>query len=259
MIHPTAIISDKSKLHETVSVGPYAIVKGAVTIDEGTTIGSHAIVGHDQVEATIGKNNIICDHAFVGGAPQDLSYKGEVSKLIIGDSNTFREFCTINTGTLKDKNTTIIGNHCLLMAYVHLGHDCVLGDRVIIANASNLAGHVKMGNNIMVGGVCNFSQFIRVGDGCYVTGESAVNKDVLPYTIAQGKYAVSRATNKIGLERSGVSSDDRSNIHKAIRILLSKDRTLEESVEKVKVDCRHSKYIENLLNFIASSEKGLAR
>ncbi len=259
MIHPTAIISEKAKLHPSVKVGPYAVIKGSVVIGEGTRVGSHAIVGHENIEAIIGKNNIICDHSFLGGAPQDLSYKGEVSKLIVGDGNTFREFCTINTGTLKQDNTTTIGNNCLLMAYVHIGHDCILGDRVIVANTTNFAGHVKVGNNVTIGGACNFSQFVSVGDGSYITGESAVNKNILPYVIAQGKYAVCRATNKIGLERSGISSEDRDNIHKAIRTLLNKERTLEESIEKVKNDCRQDKYVKNILNFIASSDKGLAR
>ena len=208
MIHKSAYVSEKAKLHETVKVGPGAVVLGEVDIDAGTVLGANAIIGHENANIKIGKDNKIFPHAFVGGEPQDLTYNQEVSNLIIGNKNTFREFSTVNTGTKKENNTTAIGNECLLMAYVHIGHDSEISNNVVVANTTNFAGHVKIGNHVTIGGACNFSQFIRVGDGCYVTGESAVNKDVIPYTIAQGKYALSRATNKICLLYTSPSPRD---------------------------------------------------
>ncbi|MCB0357579.1 MAG: acyl-ACP--UDP-N-acetylglucosamine O-acyltransferase, partial [Bdellovibrionales bacterium] len=258
MIHPTAIISNHCEIANNVEIGPYVVIRGSVKIDEGTKIGPCAMIGCDTGVVEIGKNNDIGPHSYIGGPPQDVSYKGEHTKLTIGNNNIIREFVSINIGTHKQDGITIIGNHCMLMAYVHIAHDCALGDRVIIANTTNFAGHVVVHDDVKIGGACNFSQFIRLGQHAYIAGDATVNKDILPFTIAQGKYALSRATNRIGLERAGFSKDEIDNIHKAIRSLLMGGRTLEEAIEKIESECEKDKNISYLLNFISSSEKGLA-
>lgn len=258
-IHPTAVVSPKAELAPDVDIGPYVVINGKVQIGPGTKIESHAVVGHDRGEVYIGKNNHIFSSAMVGGPPQDLSYKGETTRLEMGDHNIVREFVTINNGTVKGGGLTRIGNHCLFMAYVHIAHDCQLSDHVVIANTSNFAGHVMVEDHVRIGGVCSFNQFITVGRFAYIAGESAVNKDVLPFTMVQGNYAVSRATNKIGLERAGFDKDEIENIHRAIRALLMGNRTIDEALELISQECSPSPNIEHLVNFVRRSERGIAR
>ncbi|MCB0391247.1 MAG: acyl-ACP--UDP-N-acetylglucosamine O-acyltransferase [Bdellovibrionales bacterium] len=259
MIHSTAIISKYCEIANDVEIGPYAVIQGKVKIDSGTKIGANAMVGCDSGIVEIGKNNQIGPHSYIGGPPQDISYKGETTKLKIGDNNIFREFVTVNIGTTKQDGVTIIGNNCMFMAYVHIAHDCNIGDRVIIANTTNFAGHVIVHDDVKIGGACNFSQFTRLGKHAYIAGDATINKDILPYTMAQGKYALSRATNRIGLERAGYSKDEINNIHKAIRALLMGGRTLDEALQKINQDCEIDNHIQYLLDFVNSSEKGLAR
>lgn len=260
-IHPTAILSKQAEIAQDVEIGPYSIVKGNVRIGSGTRIESHVVIGNEYGTTVIGKSNHILPGAMVGGPPQDLSYKGEPTRLEIGDGNTIREFVTINTGTPKGGGITRIGNNCLFMAYVHVAHDCHLGNSVVIANTTNFAGHVTVEDNVRIGGSCSFNQFITLGRFAYIAGESAVNKDVLPFTMVQGigDYAVSRATNKIGLERSGVNKEEVDNIHRAIRALLMGNRTIEEGLEMIQRDCQPSPNIEHLVRFVKKSERGIAR
>lgn len=259
MIHPTAILSKNCEIASDVEIGPYAVLMGRVKIDSRSKVGASAIVGSEYGIVEIGKNNFIGPHSYIGGPPQDISYKGDATRLVIGHNNIFREFVTVNIGTHKQEGVTKIGNHCMLMAYVHIAHDCVLGDRVVIANTTNFAGHVIVHDDVKIGGACNFSQFIRLGHHAYIAGDATVNKDILPFTIAQGKYALSRATNRIGLERAGFSESEIQNIHKAIRSLIMGNRTLEEAIAKIESECQQDKHIEYLLNFLRTSEKGLAR
>ncbi len=258
-IHPSAIISKSAELASDVSVGPFTVIQGRVKVDSGTQIESHCVIGNEHGVTRIGKKNHILSGAMVGGIPQDLTYKNEPTELTIGDGNTIREFVTINTGTKKGGGLTMIGNSCLLMAYVHIAHDCQIGNNVVIANTTNFAGHVIVEDNVRIGGVCSFNQFITVGRFAYIGGESAVNKDILPFTIAQGNYAVSRATNKIGLERSGFTKESVENIHRAIRFLLMGNRTIEEALELIEKECQASAEIDHLVQFVRKSERGIAR
>lgn len=257
-IHPTALVSDNAKLHESVTVGPYAVIKGKVDLDEGCQVHAHAVVGSEAGQVTAGKNNLFHSMSAVGGAPQDLKYAGEETRLVLGDSNVFREFTTVNIGTPEGGGKTEIGNNCLFMAYVHVAHDCIIGNHVIVANSSNFAGHVIVEDYVGVGGVCQFNQFIKIGKASYIAGDSAVNKDVLPYTIAQGKYAVSRATNKIKLERLGFEKPEIENIHKAVRFLTKGNRSVEEGLDMIKSECVDSESIQHFVNFVRSSERGIA-
>lgn len=259
MIHPTAVIAKTVELDKDVEIGPFAVIEGAVQIGRGTQIKSHAVIGSTYGRVKIGEGNKIFSGAVVGGPPQDLKYKSEPTELRIGDNNTIREFATLNLGTPGGGGVTTIGSGNLLMAYVHVAHDCHLGSNIVIANTTNFAGHVTVEDNVRIGGVCSFNQFVRVGRHAYIAGESAVNKDILPFSMAQGNHAVSRATNKIGLERSGFTPTEIENIHRAIRTVLMGNRTIEEALETIRNDCEDSEHIRHFTEFIRSSERGIAR
>lgn len=258
-VHPTAILDKRVELGEGVSVGPYAVLKGRVFVGAGSKIDSHTVIGSEHGVVKLGKNNMISPGAMVGGPPQDLKFKGEETHLEIGDGNMIREFVTINCGTVTGTGVTKIGSNNLLMAYVHVAHDCNLGSNIAIANTTNFAGHVTVEDNVRIGGVCSFNQFITIGKYSFIAGDSAVNKDVMPFTIAQGKYAVSRASNSIGLERAGFSKEEVDNIYKAIRIVTKGNRTIDESLEDIAKECVPSENIKYLVNFIQKSERGIAR
>ncbi len=258
LIHSTAIVSDQAKIAENVRIGPYAVISGEVTIGEGTIVDHHASIGCEEGITIIGKNNRFLPSCVVGAVPQDLSYNNEKTKLIIGDDNTIREFATLNIGTVKDKGVTSIGNKNLLMAYSHIAHDCVIGSNNVIANSTQFAGHIHVSDHVVIAGGCLINQFTKVGRGAYITGDSSVNKDVPPFTIVQGKYAVMRACNKVGLERSGMAKSEVDNIYKAVRILIKGKNTLEDSIAKIKLECELTDNINYFIEFIESSERGLA-
>lgn len=258
-IHAQAIVDPRAELHPSVSVGPFAVIKGKVTLDEGCVVESHAVLGSEHGVMTVGKNNHFYSGAIVGGPPQDLKFKGETTRLEIGDGNMFREFVTVNVGTVTGTGVTIIGSHNLLMAYVHIAHDCRIGNYNAIANASNFAGHVTVEDHVRVGGICSFNQFIRIGKYSFIAGDSAVNKDVLPFTMAQGKYAVSRALNSIGLERAGYSKDEILNLKRAVRLVLKGDRTVEEALKEIESQCESNESLKYFVDFLKSSERGVAR
>ena len=255
-IHPTAIVHPKAQLGEDVEIGAFAMVGEHVVLGKGTRLLHHAAVeGH----TTIGEGNEIGSFCVIGGKPQDLKYKNEPTGLEIGDNNSIREFCTINIGTATGTGMTRIGSNCLFMAYVHVAHDCQLGSHIAVANTSNFAGHVTVEDYVRVGGVCSFNQFITIGKYAFIAGDSAVNKDVMPFTIAQGKYAVSRAANVVLLERSGFSKDEIENIYRAVRIVTKGGRTIEEALADIEKDCGNSENIQYLTAFIRKSERGIAR
>jgi UDP-N-acetylglucosamine acyltransferase len=258
-VHPTAILGKNVELDEDVKIGPYSVLKGKVFVGRGSVIESHVVIGSDHGIVRMGKNNHVFSGAMVGGPPQDLKYKNEETSLEIGDNNAIREFVTVNIGTATGNGVTRLGNDNLLMAYVHIAHDCQLGSHIAIANTSNFAGHVTVEDYVRIGGVCSFNQFITIGKYAFIAGDSAVNKDVMPFTIAQGKYAVSRAPNSILLERSGFSKEEIENIYRAVRIVTKGGRTMEEALEDIGKDCAPSENIQYLTNFIRKSERGIAR
>lgn len=258
-IHSLAIVDSRAQIHPSVRVDAFAVIKGAVVMDEGCVVESHAVVGSEHAEVTVGKNNHFHPGAIIGGPPQDLKFKGEKTRLVVGDGNSFREFVTVNVGTVTGTGLTQIGNNNLLMAYVHIAHDCHIGNNIAIANASNFAGHVTVEDNVRVGGVCSFNQFIRIGKFSFIAGDSAVNKDVMPFTMAQGKYAVSRALNSIGLERAGYSKDEIANLKRAVRLVTMGDRTIEQALQEIEAQCAPSEALTYFTDFIKSSERGIAR
>ncbi len=257
MIHPTAIISKEAQIAKDAVVGPYCVIKGNVKIGECSVLHEHVVIGTDVGVVEIGKKNHIYAGAVLGGAPQDKKYNNERTHLMIGDNNQIRECVTLSLGTPNGGGTTSVGNGNLIMAYVHLGHDNYLGNNNVIANSCQFAGHVHVENNATIGGMCAINQFVKIGSYCFIAGFSAINKDILPYCIAQGNYAVTRATNKVGLERSGFSEEQIDIINKGIRIISKGTENLEERLERVIAECGRSKEIDYMIEFVRSSKRGL--
>lgn len=257
-VHPTSVISDGAEIGPDVEIGPYCLIQGKIKIGRGTFIEGHATVGCRTSVIEIGENNHISPGAVIGGPPQDVSYKGEPTQLIIGNNNTFREFSTVNIATSKGAGRTLVGNNGYFMAYTHIGHDCVIGNNVTIANDSHLAGHCEIEDLVTIGGVCAFNQFTKVGKGAFVAGSSIVNKDILPFSRAQGNWALVRATNKVGLLRRGFGREEVNNIHKAIRIIIMGSATVEEGLERIRNECLPSENLTYLINFIKASKRGIA-
>lgn len=257
-VHPTSVLSPDVELADDVEIGPYCLLQGKIKIGKGTFVEGHVTLGSRYGILEIGENNHFCPGAVIGGAPQDVSYKNEPTKLIIGSNNIFREFTTVNLATSKGDGKTEIGNNCYFMAYTHVGHDCKVGNNVIIANNSHLGGHCEIEDGVTIGGVCAFNQFTKVGRGAFVAGSSVVNKDILPFCRAQGTYATIRATNKIGLSRKGFSREEVSNVHKAIRIIILGSHTVEEGIARIQEECTPSPNIEYFIDFIRKSKRGIA-
>lgn len=257
-IHPTSVISSEAEIADDVEVGPYCLIQGKVKIGKGTFVEGHVTLGSRYGILEIGENNHFSPGAVIGGAPQDLSYKGEPTKLIIGNNNTFREFTTVNLATSKGDGITEVGNNCYFMSYTHVGHDCKIGNNVTVANNSHIGGHCIIEDGVTIGGVCAFNQFTKVGRGAFIGGSSIVNKDIIPFSRAQGIHATIRATNKIGLARKGYPKDEVANVHKAIRIIILGSHTVEEGIERIKNECVMSPNIEYFINFIKTSKRGIA-
>ena len=225
-IHPTAIIEPGAQLDESVEVGPYAIIGAHVQIGARTTIGSHSVIeGH----TIIGSDNRIGHYASVGGRPQDMKYKDEPTRLEIGDRNTIREFTTIHTGTVQDNGLTLIGSDNWIMAYVHVGHDCRLGDNIVMSSNAQLAGHVTIGDHAIVGGMSGVHQFVRIGAHSMLGGASALVQDIPPFVIAAGNKAEPHGINVEGLRRRGFSAEAISALRTAYRVVYKSGATLEEA------------------------------
>ncbi len=257
-IHPTSVLSPDVEVGPDVEIGPYCLIQGKVKIGRGTFIEGHATVGFRNGHVIIGENNHISPGAVIGGPPQDISYKGEPTQLVIGNNNVFREFTTVNLATAKGDGKTVVKDHCYFMAYTHVGHDCKIGNNVIIANDSHLGGHCEISDNVVISAVCAFNQFTKVGRNSFVAGGSVVNKDILPFSRAQGNYAICRATNKVGLLRKGFSKEEVQNVHKALRILIMGQGTVDEGIARIQHECKDSENIQELLHFIRGSKRGIA-
>ena len=252
-IHPTAVVSPRARLGQNVSVGPYAVIEDDVTIGDGTSIGSHALVSNGS---RLGRDCRIHYSAAVGGPPQDLKYKGEPTTLEIGDRTTVREFVTLNRGTTSSGKTTI-GSDCLLMAYSHVAHDCRVGDNVIIANCSALAGHVTIEDWVIVGGLTPIHQFVRIGSHSMVGGGVRVPKDVPPYILASHSPVIFEGLNVVGLRRRGFSPATIELIEKAYRILYRSNLNVSQAVARITQELERIPEINALLEFIASSKRGI--
>ena len=256
MIHPTAIISKSAKLDSSVEVGPYSVIHDNVMIDSNTVIESHVVIKN---YTTIGKNNHIYQFASIGEDPQDLKYKGEDSKLIIGDNNIFREYSTVNRGTVTGINKTIIGSNNLFMAYTHVAHDCVIKDHCILSNAASLAGHVTLGKSVSLGGFTLVHQFCDIGDYAFSGLGTVISRDVTPFTLVAGNHAQAYKINSAGLKRKGFSDEVIRSLEKTFKLFVkskSNRSQVNESFKKLGIDCQEVDYF---VDFVKSSERGITR
>jgi len=252
LIHPSAIIEDAAVIGKNVSVGPFAYIGAKVTIGDNTSIAAHAVI---EGKTTIGKNNRIFSHTAIGTIPQDLKFDGEDVVLIIGDNNTIREFTLLNPGTKGGGSVTKIGNGNLLMGYVHLGHDVIIGDHCILANGATLAGHVELGNHVVVGGLTPIHQFVHIGDYAMVGGASALAQDIPPFCMAEGNRATLRGLNLTGLRRK-LSREEINALKMAYRELFEQGNPLQE-VAQTLFENTTSENVKALCTFIKTSKRGI--
>ena len=256
VIHPSAVIAPGAELDHGVQVGPYAVVGPQVRIGRDSSIGPHSVI---EGRTTIGCENTIFQFASVGAIPQDKKYQGEDSSLTIGDGNTIREFATLNIGTAGGGMVTRIGNDNLFMVYSHVGHDCQIGNNVILANCATLAGHVILEDYVGVGGLAAIHQFTRIGESAYLGGGAMVSLDVPPYCMAQGDRARLFGLNLIGLKRRGFSEAQLSALKKVYRTFFAEGLTLKEATDRTRQEQAASPEAVHLAEFIASSQRGICR
>jgi len=252
-IHPTAIIEDGAQIGANVSIGPYCVIGGNVVLGDDVTLKSHVVVeGH----TTIGNGTIVYPFASLGGAPQDLKFAGEESKLVIGDNNTIREHVTMNPGTQANgRMETTVGDNCLFMMASHVAHDCVVGNNVILANNATLAGHVSVGDFAIIGGLSAVHQFARIGEHAMIGGMSGVEGDVIPYALVKGERASLHGLNIIGLKRRGFDNNDIRALQKAYGDLFSDQDTLDSRVEKIANDFADEQSVSKLIEFAQNDSK----
>ena len=248
LIHPTAVINSQAQLHPTVRVEPYAVIGEQVTIGANTVVGSHAII--DGL-TEIGRDNQIFPGAAIGLEPQDLKYKGANSRVIIGDRNRIREYVTINRAT-NDGEATALGNDNLLMAYSHVGHNCLIGDEVIIANSVAIAGHVTIESMAIISGVLGIHQFVHIGRMAMVGGMSRISRDVPPYMMVEGNPAKVRSLNLTGLKRRGLSNNEIRELKKAFSYLYLKKMPVKDAIAQLDL-LSDNKHIKHLQHFIQLS------
>lgn len=255
-IHPTAIIHQGAQIDEGVEIGAYSVIGKDVSIGKGTAVGSHVVI---DGWTKIGAGCHIHQFSSVGAPPQDLTYKNEKTEVIIGNNNVIREFVTIHRGTVKGGGKTIIGDKNFLMAYVHIAHDCKIGNNVIMANAATLAGHVTIEDYAIIGGMVAVHQFANIGAYSIIGGASAITHDVPPYVMAVGNRAKLYGLNKVGLRRQGFSREETDNLKKAYNILFRSGLTMKDAVHKVQEEIGHSTNVAHLVEFIKVSKRGITR
>ena len=255
-VHPTAIVDSEARFGKGVSIGPYAVIRGGVEIGDGTRIGPHVVI---EGRTRIGSNCRIYQFSSIGAPPQDKKYKGEDTQVIIGNDNIIREFVTINRGTAHGRGITEIGDGNLLMAYVHIAHDCRIGNSCVLANAATLAGHITIEDHAIIGGLVAIHQFVRVGRYSMVGGASAVTMDVPPFCTVAGNRAKLYGLNRVGLERAGFGREEIGNINRAYRIIFRSGKTLKEALKEVEEGLGQDRHVRYLVDFIKASQRGITR
>ena len=256
MIHPTAIVDPSAHIADDCEIGAYSLVGAEVSLDSGTTVGPHVVINGPT---RIGKNNRIFQFASVGDDPQDLKYAGERTELSIGDGNTIREFTTINRGTEGGGGITRIGNNNLFMAYIHVAHDCQLGDHIVMANGASLAGHVSVGDYAILAGFACVHQFCEVGEHAFLGLNSVANRDVAPFTMAVGNYAEGKGINKNGLRRRDFSEKAIQALHRAYKALIRAHGEREKAIAALSADISTYPEVARLVEFVQRSERGVVR
>lgn len=256
LIHPSAIIHPDATLAAGVEIGAYSIIGANVSIGRGSRIASHVVIDGPTV---IGEENQIYSFASIGAAPQDKKFKGEPTELIIGDRNVIRECCTFNRGTAQDKGKTVVGDDNWIMAYVHIAHDCTIGNNTIFANNATLAGHVEIRDWVILGGFTLVHQFCVIGDHAFTGMGSAIAKDVPPYAMVSGAPAEPHSINLEGLKRRGFSKEAMQRIKEAHRILYRQHLSMQDALAKIEAEFGEHADIQRLLDFCRNTQRGLIR
>lgn len=259
-IHPTAIVEPGAELHPTAEIGPYSLIGPEVVIGARTRVGAHVVI---EGKTTIGEDNVFHPFSSIGAAPQDKKYAGEPTRLEIGDRNTIREFCTFNRGTAQDGGVTRLGNDNWIMAYVHLAHDCIVGNHTIFANNAQLAGHVQVDDWAILGGHSGVHQFCKIGAHAMLGMFTSLTQDVPPYVILNGNPAAAHGINSEGLKRRGFSKEAIQALRHAYKLLYKSGYTLEEAKAALAVEEQsqpeHADHIRLLREFLETSTRGIVR
>jgi len=259
-VHPTALVDPAAQVAADVEIAAYSVVGPNVSIGEGTSIGPHTLLqGHTR----IGRNNRIFSFSSIGGPPQDKKYAGEPTRLEIGDGNTIREYCTLNTGTVQDTGVTRIGSNNWLMAYVHIAHDCVVGDNTIFANNAQLAGHVVIGDWVILGGMTGVHQFVKIGPHAMTAGGTILVQDTPPFVLGAGNPASARGMNVEGLRRRGFSAAAITALRRAYKTVYRDGLSLAQAIEQLEAQVaeqpEHGQPLQLFLGFLRESERGILR
>jgi UDP-N-acetylglucosamine acyltransferase len=255
-VHPTAIVDARAEIDSDVQIGPYCVIGAGVRIGKGCRVHSHAVI---TGRTTLGEGNVVFPFATIGDTPQDLKYKGEPSELLIGNRNTIREYVSLNPGTTGGGMVTRVGDQNLLMMQCHIAHDCLLGDRNVVANGATLGGHVVIEDFVIVGGLVGIHQFVRIGTGAILGAGSMVSKDVPPYCNATGDRAKLHGLNLEGLKRRGFDRTVIALLRKAYRIVFQSALRTEDALKKIREELPSIPEIEKFVSFIAQSRRGVCR
>jgi len=256
-IHPTAIVDTSAKIPESCTIGPYCVIGADVELGENCRLLANVVLGGPS---KFGSDNTIHSFAVVGGDPQDITYKGEPTRLEIGDRNIIREYVSISRGTAKGTGITRVGSDTLIMAYTHIGHDCVIGDHSMLINGATLAGHVTVEEWAVVGALCPVHQFVRIGAHSYVGGGTTITQDVLPYSMTSAERDTHAfMLNKVGLQRRGFSKERITKLHHAYKVLLASKLNTSQALEKLRSEDELGEDVEALVRFIETSQRGVIK
>jgi UDP-N-acetylglucosamine acyltransferase len=255
-IHPSAVVSPDAELGQGVKIGPFSVIGRHVTIGRDTVVGAHVVI---EGNTRIGDRNQIYSYVSIGSPPQDIGYKGEDTRVVIGDDNIIREYATINRATTKQDRVTIVGNGNYMMAYSHVAHDCILGDNIIMANAATLGGHTVVGDHTTLGGLTASHQFVRIGAYAFIGGNTGLPKDIPPFMMAAGSRAKLYGPNLIGLRRHGFSKEVIEGLKKAYRIIWRESKRFDEGIARARKEVEAFPELDMLLDFFNGSKRGITR
>jgi len=254
-IHPTAVVDPRARIAPGCVIDPYTVIGPDVVVGEECHIGPHAVI---DGWTRLGSRNRVCPFTTIGYPPQDVTYKGEETRVVVGDDNVIRENVTIHRGTARGRGVTTVGNGNLIMAYAHIAHDCLLGDSIVMANAS-LAGHVRIDDHASLGGAVVVHQFVRIGTHAFIGGKTGIGKDVPPYMLAAGDRAKLYGPNLVGLRRQNFPSQVIGALKKCYKILFRRELPFEEAVRRVREEVEPLPEVETLLDFLQNSKRGITR
>ncbi len=255
--HPTAIIDSSARIPDSCRVGPYCVIGGGVELGERCRLVSHVAI---EGPAKIGADNSFFPFCAIGMDPQDTSYRGEFTRLEIGNHNEIREYVTISRGTVKGGGLTRVGSHTLIMAYAHIGHDSVIGDHCMLVNGATLGGHVTVEEWAVVGALCPVHQFVRIGAHAYVGGGTTITQDVLPFSMTSAaRNTNAYGMNKVGLERRGFSAERIRKIHHAYKTLLASKMNTSQALEKLRAEADRGEDVDMLIRFVEQAKRGVIK